>query len=74
MPSKYPVLRPEEITKTLQKLGFEFVSQNGSHMKYSNGVKTTIIPKHYEIAKGTLKGILQQADIPLEKFLKELKG
>ena len=29
---------------------------------------------HYEIAKGTLKSILEQADIELEEFLKYLKS
>ena len=31
-----------------------------------------IIPMHYEIAKGTLRSILEQADIELEEFLKNL--
>ena len=38
-------------------------------MKYSNGSRVVIIPNHYEIAKGTLKSILEQADISLEEFL-----
>ena len=31
-----------------------------------------IIPMHSEIARGTLKSILEQADIELEDFLKKL--
>lgn len=31
-----------------------------------------IIPMHYEVARGTLKGILEQADIELEEFLNHL--
>ena len=72
MGSKYPVLTPKEIIGVLEKAGFYFVSQKGSHKKYSNGVKTVIIPNHYEIAKGTLKSILTMADIPLDDFLKLL--
>ena len=30
--------------------------------------KIFIIPMHYEIAKGTLKSILEQADIELDLF------
>ncbi len=37
MPSKYPVLRPQVIISKLEKKGFAFVSQKGSHAKYSNG-------------------------------------
>ena len=62
MPSKYPVLKPYEVINRLASVGFEFVSQKGSHRKYSDGVHTVIIPMHDEIAKGTLKSILNQAE------------
>ena len=41
-------------------------------MKYSNGDRTVIIPKHTEVAKGTLKSILSMADIPLEDFISKI--
>ena len=74
MSSKYPVLPPNKIIKAMRKLGFEKCSQKGSHAKYINykNGKIFIIPMHDEIAKGTLKGILEQADIDLEQFLKQL--
>ena len=37
-------------------------------MKYSNGSKVIIIPNHDEIAKGTLKSILNMAGIDLKDF------
>ena len=73
MGSKYPVLTPKEIIDTLKKFNFYFVSQKGSHMKYSNGKRITIVPNHDEVAKGTLKSILELADISLEEFLNKLK-
>lgn len=75
MPSKYPILSPKDIIKALRKIGFEKVSQKGSHAKYKNStfpVRTVIIPMHSEIAKGTLKSILEQANISLEDFLELL--
>ena len=72
MGSKYPVLSPKIVIKTLEKYGFRFTSQKGSHMKYSNGDRTVIIPKHTEVAKGTLKSILSMADIPLEDFISKI--
>ena len=69
MPSKYPVLRPQEIIHKLENVGFEFISQKGSHRKYSNGYDVVIIPMHPEVAKGTLKSILQQAELSLEELL-----
>lgn len=41
-------------------------------MKYSNGYNIVIIPNHSEVAKGTLKSILIQANIELSDFVKEL--
>jgi predicted RNA binding protein YcfA (HicA-like mRNA interferase family) len=75
MGSKYPVLPPEDIIKVLVKIGFEKVSQKGSHAKFvKSGAnkRVVIIPMHYEIAKGTLKSILEQAGITLEQFLEYL--
>lgn len=72
MGSKYPVLSPNEIIKVLQKIGFEKISQKGSHSKYKKlGTPSliVIIPMHDEIAKGTLKSILEQANLKLDDFL-----
>ncbi len=70
MPSKYPVLKPNDVIRKLVSAGFEFVSQKGSHRKYSDGIHVVIIPMHSEIAKGTLRSILIQADLELDDFLK----
>ena len=74
MGSKYPVLTPKKIIQVLQELGFYKVGQKGSHTKYKSKVtnRICIIPLHYEVAKGTLKSILEQADIELEEFLSHL--
>ena len=52
---------------------FAFVSQKGSHAKYSNGTRTVIVPMHDEIKRWTLKSILEQADMTLDKF-QRLRG
>ena len=72
MGSKYPILSPKQIISALEKKGFVFVKQRGSHMKYQNEQYTVIIPNHSEVAKGTLKSILSMANIELEEFLKLL--
>ena len=69
MPSKYPVLKPEDVIRRIEKEGFKYVSQKGSHRKYSNGNRSCIIPMHDEVAKGTLKSILSQTGISLDDFL-----
>lgn len=40
--------------------------------KYSNGNRVVIIPMHDELAKGTLKSILNMAGIPLDEFVSKL--
>lgn len=74
MSSKYPILSPNKIIKVLEKFGFEKVSQRGSHAKYRNKLTelTYIIPMHNEIARGTLKSILEQSNVELNDFLKFL--
>jgi predicted RNA binding protein YcfA (HicA-like mRNA interferase family) len=72
MGDKYPILRPNEIISALSKKGFVFKSQRGSHAKYTNGHRTTVIPIHNTVARGTLRSILIQAGIELDEFLKLL--
>lgn len=72
MGSKYPILTPKEVIKGLEFYGFSFVSQKGSHMKYTDGNHVVIIPNHSEIAKGTLKSILSMAQIELDDFVKHI--
>ena len=70
MPSKYPVLKPDEVIRRLETFGFYRVSQKGSHVKLSNGTYVCIVPMHDEVAKGTLKSILIQAHRELDDFMK----
>jgi predicted RNA binding protein YcfA (HicA-like mRNA interferase family) len=72
MGDKYPILRPNEIISALSKKRFTFKSQKGSHAKYTNGNRTTIVPMHDTVARGTLRSILIQAGIELEDFIKLL--
>lgn len=71
---KYPVLSSKKIVQILLELGFDKVAQKGSHAKYKNKQtnRICIVPMHSEIAKGTLKSILEQADVELEDFLNHL--
>ena len=63
------VLRPEQVIKGLERNGFRFVKQRGSHRKYKKDGRTVIVPMHYELAKGTLMSILEQAGLTLEQVI-----
>ena len=75
---KLPVVSGKETVKALQKIGFNLVSQKGSHIKLTRIVgKSTqkvIIPNHRFIKLGTLRnGILKVVDISVDEFTKLLK-
>lgn len=61
-----------EITKVLQKKGFVFISQKGSHAKFRKNespVLTVIVPAgKKEIPYGTFKSILRQANLNEDDF------
>jgi len=63
-----------EIIKRLKQLNFEFYRQAaGSHEIWHNPLtnKYTTIPNHPgDMPEGTLRAILKQGDIEVEKFLK----
>ena len=67
-----PVLKPQQVIKVLESNGFQFVKQKGSHRKYKKSGRTVIVPMHYELAKGTLLSILEQAGISLEELLRDI--
>ena len=70
---KLPILSGKDIIKVLSKIGFEHVRTKGSHAilnKQTEKGKVTIpVPLHKELAKGTLKSIMKQAELSLEDLL-----
>ena len=73
MTERLPVLSGREVVAALSKLGFRRVSQRGSHVKLrSESGRTVIVPLHDELARGTLRSVLRQADVTPEKFVQAL--
>ncbi len=56
----------------LNRLGFEQVSQSGSHIKLRRKSATVIVPNHREIRKGTLGSILLQAGVTIDDLMSGL--
>jgi predicted RNA binding protein YcfA (HicA-like mRNA interferase family) len=71
-----PVVSGRKVIKALTKAGFKVAGRKGSHIKLKkkvNGkVLVVIVPDHAELARGTLKSILRQANITREDFLELL--
>ncbi|MCJ7821754.1 MAG: type II toxin-antitoxin system HicA family toxin [Armatimonadetes bacterium] len=61
-----------EVRRRLLAAGFEVVGQRGSHVKFGKrtpeGHRTVIVPRHDEIAVGTLRSVLRQARMDWEQF------
>ncbi|MBI2164801.1 MAG: type II toxin-antitoxin system HicA family toxin [Chloroflexi bacterium] len=62
-----------EVVRALERLGFERVSQRGSHLKLrrrtSEGTRTTIVKMGArEVPAGTLASILRQAGLSRHQF------
>lgn len=68
-----PVLKPREVVKILENLGFEEVRQRGSHkqFRHSDGRFTTV-PFHQgrDISPFLLRKIAEDIKITVEEFLK----
>ena len=58
-------LTAKEMLNLLKDNGFDVVSQNGSHVKLSNGERTVIVPNHgsKDLKKGLEQAILKQAGL-----------
>ena len=72
--TKMPVLSGRDVVKILSKLGYEYIRTRGSHIimikQSEKGKKMIPVPNHKELAKGTLKAIMNQAGLKLEELLK----
>ncbi len=73
MSPKLPHLSGKEIVKTLEDLGFVVARRKGSHIVLRRGSRGCVIPNHKEVKTGTLAGLLRQAGVDNEDFLKARK-
>jgi predicted RNA binding protein YcfA (HicA-like mRNA interferase family) len=68
--SKLPVLSGKELLKLFQRMDYYVRDQKGSHIHLRHPTKRPLtIPNHREIARGTLRQILKDADLSLEELL-----
>jgi len=63
-----------KVIRVLGKLGFKVIRQKGSHIVlkgfHKDKKRTVVVPRHEEIAIGTLRAILFQAGLSVEEFIK----
>ena len=69
-PGKLPILSGAEVVKALEKMGSGVNDQKGSHIYLRHPYRRPVtVPNHPEIARGTLRTILNQVGISPEDFM-----
>ncbi|NLD38345.1 MAG: type II toxin-antitoxin system HicA family toxin [Desulfatiglans sp.] len=68
-----PIISGDEVIRVLKRLGFYEVRQKGSHVVMRREHKGCVIPRHKEVAVGTLKSALKQAGISSDIFIEAFK-
>jgi predicted RNA binding protein YcfA (HicA-like mRNA interferase family) len=72
---KLSVINGSDLVKLLTKFGWEVVRQKGSHiiMVKKGEIVSLSVPKHTEVAKGTLRSLLRNAGISIDDYHEALK-
>ena len=71
--SNIPVLKPQEVVRILDKIGFIEVRQKGSHKQFSHSDgRATTVPFHKgrDISPRLLRQIASDINLTIEEFLK----
>ena len=69
---KMPHVSGREIVRAFERLGFAVLRQRGSHIILRRGSTGCVVPDHREIKAGTLVGVLKQAGVSPEEFMRAL--
>lgn len=72
--SRIPQISGRECVKALEKVGFYFKRQEGSHMilRRDEPFAQIVVPDHKTLGKGLLRSIIRQAGISVDEFLELL--
>jgi predicted RNA binding protein YcfA (HicA-like mRNA interferase family) len=75
MPDRLSQVKPKQLIRVLQRMGFVLRRQTGSHaiLRHPETKNMAIVPMHAkEVKRGLLFGILKQANITEVQFLDNL--
>ncbi|MGH7254273.1 MAG: type II toxin-antitoxin system HicA family toxin [Nitrospirales bacterium] len=68
--TKLPQVSHDRVVRALKRAGF-YILREGNHISLTDDKHLVIVPRHHVIKPGTLKQILEAADISTDRF-KEL--
>ncbi len=71
MTPKMPIICAREILRALERAGFYFHHQTGSHivMRHADGRRTTVPFHRGDMKMGTIRALLREAKISIEEFI-----
>ncbi|MCL4235501.1 MAG: type II toxin-antitoxin system HicA family toxin [Deltaproteobacteria bacterium] len=66
-----PVVSGQDVVRALEKAGFRFRRQTGSHIVLRRDDPPTMVtvPNHKVLDRGTLRAIIRQSGLTVEEFL-----
>jgi predicted RNA binding protein YcfA (HicA-like mRNA interferase family) len=72
--TRLPGISGRECIKALEKAGFYFKRQEGSHiiLRRDEPFAQVVVPEHDELDRGTLRAIIRQASLSVDEFLRLL--
>jgi predicted RNA binding protein YcfA (HicA-like mRNA interferase family) len=73
--TRLPQVSGRECVRALKKAGFYRKHQKGSHivMRRDSPFAQTVVPDHRELHRGTLRDILNQANLTVAEFVELLR-
>lgn len=71
---KLPRISGRVCITVLESLGFVQMRQRGSHVVMRRDDKGCVVPLHRELKIGTLAGILRQAGVNPDEFIRAWQG
>ena len=69
-----PRISGNQAIKIFESLNFIVVRQKGSHVVLRRGNRVCLIPVHKELAFGTLRSAIKQANISIDEFVNAYKN
>jgi predicted RNA binding protein YcfA (HicA-like mRNA interferase family) len=69
-----PVMSGRDAVKAFERLGWSVARQNSSHiiMVQPGQMASLSIPDHKEVAKGTLRSLIRNANLTVDEFVAAL--
>lgn len=75
MASLIPILSGRKVVRAFERLGWQVARQKASHIVLvkPGEIATLSVPDHKEVARGTLRSLIRDANLTVHEFLKAAK-